>query len=376
MDKTADLDRMKPSSLKTLHVGNSWFQAMQNFAQRLPETLSSTLCALPLAMLLNSNIGTATAQEAGFVVHPENPVLRVGPAGAWDRAFLDPAAMIYHDGNFHSFYAGVPSWPHDLAIGHASSPDGVVWTRSGSDPVLTGAQADFETRSINSNSVIVTDEGQWMLYFSIATHTAFTGSIGRAVAPGPTGPWVIDPEPVLQPGPKGAWDHRGVGNASVVKSDDGYIMYYSGEGETAGEEYTTIHSMIGMAHSHDGKTWTKYNDESTGDSGFAESDPVMRGSDTGNSWAKDSITDPNVQKTNEGWAMVFRGDSKSVGYATSNDGVNWRQPFEGPVLKPRDAGVSELFFVSFVHHNDTDYIYFEGGSYTSANGYLVTRADQ
>ena len=72
--------------------------------------------------------------------------------------------------------------------------------------------------------------------------------------------------------------------------------------------------------------------------------------------------------------MVFRGgDGKQVGYARSEDGLTWEHDLDGPILGPRDAGVTELYFVSFLHHNGTDYVYFEGGSYTGAQGFLATR---
>ena len=357
-----DPSQQRIAVVDNFHINRTLIRSLRRF-----------LYAFPVAALLFGGDAVA-AEEPDFVVHPDNPVLPVGPSGAWDAAFVDPAAVIYQDGTFHSFYAGVPSWPYDLAIGHASSPDGVNWTRSGPDAVLTGSTANFETQSINSNSVIVTDDGQWMLYFTIATHGSFKGSIGRAVAPSPTGPWSIDPEPVLQPGPKGAWDHRGIGNASVVQSDSGYVMYYSGEGMKKGEQFSTVHNMIGLARSKDGVTWTKNNDKSTTDERFRESAPIMQGGETNNNWAKEYVTDPNVQKTADGWAMVFRGgDGKKIGYATSKNGVDWEPAFEGPILEPHHAGVSQLYFVSFIHRDGSDYVYFEGGSYNSANGFLAIR---
>ncbi len=345
-----------------LSTGYRLIHALRRFAL--------ALTAAPL-FLVNS---AATAEESGFVLHRGNPVLPVGPSGAWDSAFIDPAAVIYHDGMYHSFYAAVPTWPYDLAIGHASSPDAVNWTRSGSDPVLVGAAADFESRSINSNSAIITDDGQWVLYFTIATHGAFKGSIGRAVASGPTGPWVVDPEPVLQPGPKGAWDHNGIGNASVLRTDAGYVMYFSGEGVVKGEKFSETHTMVGLARSDDGVAWIKHDDPVTVDGRYRESDPVLRDGEAEDGWMKSYITDPNVQRTADGWAMVFRGgNGKKIGYATSRDGIVWEHAFESPILVPSAAGVSEIYFTSFLHRDGVDYVFFEGGSFTEANGFLATR---
>jgi len=60
----------------------------------------------------------------------------------------------------------------------------------------------------------------------------------------------VDPKPVLEPGSKGSWDEVRVDTPSVVKTDDGYAMYYAGASADG-----VI--MIGMATSSDGITWKK-----------------------------------------------------------------------------------------------------------------------
>ena len=72
--------------------------------------------------------------------------------------------------------------------------------------------------------------------------------------------WFTDDELVLKPDPKGALDSVAIGNASVVPSDSGYMMYYTGVGTYQDGAFSEDRQYIGLAHSTDGKTWTKPRD--------------------------------------------------------------------------------------------------------------------
>ena len=72
------------------------------------------------------------------------------------------------------------------------------------------------------SSAIVLDNGTWVLYL----HTVTEGEIGRSTSASPLGPWAVDVEPILVPGPEGAWDQRRLGWPSVIKDGSEYHMYY------------------------------------------------------------------------------------------------------------------------------------------------------
>ena len=191
---------------------------------------AGALSLLLLPALLWTVVMPSSAAHAGGqgFTFDSRAVVERGSLGAWTSAFIDPGATLFHDGRFHMMYAAVPTWPHPLAIGYSSSEDGVTWKKESPEPILTGADTGLGYESIASNSVVVTDEGQWVLYFSLVyPGNAFVGAIARATAPAPLGPWTTDRAPVLLPGPDGAWDGKYVGNASVVKSAEGYRMYYT-----------------------------------------------------------------------------------------------------------------------------------------------------
>ncbi len=319
------------------------------------------------------------AQEPKFTLYPDNPVITRGTGESWDRGFLDPGTVIYHDGSYHMLYVAIPNWPHPLAIGYAKSENGYDWTKQSSTPVLSPEQTgNLVATSIMSSSALVTEEGEWILYFtSIAEGENFYGNIARASAPNPTGPWQVDPEPVLSPGPEGAWDVISVGDASVVRTDTGYSMYYAGFGTFQNGAFAEKRANIGLATSEDGMTWRKYNDPQTTDALWAASDPVFMIDTNKTSWESFRIVDPNVQKTPEGWLMAYAGSSfdssKAIGLATSEDGITWHRSSDKPLLTPEDVG-AKLYFVTLLSRPDQDFLYFEMGGTSGTDGYLAVRS--
>lgn len=137
--------------------------------------------------------------------YASNPVLTKGGAGTWDSLGLrDPNMMIYDNGrlaleggNLVMYYSGYKyASPHyERAIGRATSPDGINWTKYAGNPVLSHGGA-------------------------------------------------------------GTWDAFGVQYAGVIKRAPGdYIMVYSG----VDNDWSHADSWgIGIATSTDGFAWTKY----------------------------------------------------------------------------------------------------------------------
>lgn len=300
-----------------------------------------------------------------FKFHEGNPILPRGDRPGWDSQFIDPGGMIYHEGMFHMFYNGIDRFPAPVGVGYATSPDGFVWTRQSEEPVMT-AEAMSGSNLLGSNlfvtSTLVEPDGSWVLYFYTLGEAGFTGpgGIGRATAPAPAGPWTIDPDPVLSPGPSGAWDSVQVSGPNVLRADEGYIMYYDASGGGS-------RSMIGMATSPDGIRWEKYNDPATSDPAFAESDPVLLVSDNG--WDSKRLIDPNVILTPDGFEMIYLSTSGSgkfapgefaFGAASSPDGIAWTKSELNPVLSNRDHNWwKQAYLASLLHVEGMYYLYFD-----------------
>jgi predicted GH43/DUF377 family glycosyl hydrolase len=305
---------------------------------------------------------TVYAQDTAslFTLYSDQPVVPHGDKTSdWDYQYTDPGAVIYHDGKFHMFRNGFNGWPASVQIGYLTSDDGLKWTEVSPDPVMFTKDVPYAKVAALASDVVVQDDGTWVMYFytwNTSSGTQADGAIGRATAKDPVGPWTPDAEPILNPGSEGSWDELRVSAPRVVKTDSGYSMYYSGSQKSNG-----IHTRIGMATSTDGITWTKDDDPATTDAMYAESDPIL---DTGDKQA--FVGQPMVQQTPDGWTMIYRAvtapKKMQLGYSTSKDGIHWTYDPKNVIWTPKDIPSSNGFwYTAFVYHDDTYYLYVEGG---------------
>jgi predicted GH43/DUF377 family glycosyl hydrolase len=315
-----------------------------------------------------------------FHSYEGNPVLQQSSNPNWDNQFIDPGGLVYHNGMFHMFYNGINGFPRPVGVGYATSEDGFHWTRQTDEPVLSAealGDTDFLGTNLFVTSALVEPDGRWVLYFYTLGAGGFMGpgEIGRATAPAPTGPWTIDPEPVLRPGPDGAWDEVQVSGPNVLKLQEGYLMYYDGLGNGNA-------SMIGRAMSSDGVQWEKYNDPATNDTAFGESDPVLTVS--GEGWDSKRVLDPNVIQTEDGFEMIYLATSGSgkfapgefaFGAATSPDGIRWTKSALNPLLTNRDhTRWLQAYLASLVYVDGMYFLYFDlvSAGTGGTNVYLAT----
>jgi predicted GH43/DUF377 family glycosyl hydrolase len=304
-------------------------------------------------------------------------VLRNGFEGA--RQFIDPGAVLVHDGVFHMFYNGINSFPAPVGVGYATSTDGLTWERQVEAPIFDRERAGLPSgANLFAGSAVVEDDGTWVLYYYIMEPGGnFEGrqTIGRATAPEPTGPWTPHPEPVLVPGPEGAWDAHQVSSPHVLRIADGYVMYYDGF------RIGTSGSRIGLATSPDGINWTKHDDPATTEARYAESDPVLE--PTTGTFDERRVMDPNVLPTDDGWVMVystgngsakFNGSTFDFGLAASPDGVTWTKVDDAPILRGAEQpGWRAIYLASMVEHEGQYYLYFDVGT-GGTNVHLATYA--
>ena len=142
-----------------------------------------------LSLFLLSSIHLIS--QVNWIKNPE-PVMLPGASGEWDHDFIAPGSVIYYDGAYHMWYAG-GDFVGTVRIGHATSPDGIKWTK-------------------NPNN------------------------------------------PVMDPGPEGAWDENTLFGCKVLLVDTIFHMWYTGNG---GPVLKYENYRIGHATSPDGITWTK-----------------------------------------------------------------------------------------------------------------------
>ena len=298
---------------------------------------------------------TSTTSTTSTTTLPPPPVpftdggsfaLQAGPAD-WESTFIDPGAVVFHDGLWHMFCNGIERWPTHVKVGYATSPDAMRWTKQTDDPVFVTSDIPYAGVSAFMSDAEVLDDGTWAMWFYTVQsgNTFATGEVGRLTAPGPLGPWRADPEPAVGRGPEGSWDSDGVSNPSVLRVGDEWWMWFDanmGDLESAGDR------SIGLATSTDGTAWVKYDDPGTTEPPFADSDPILI-TDPG-AWDERRVYDPGVAATSGGFVMTYftrkPGTSSPLydsGLAFSDDGVHWEKDPGNPFFQSRSQGFTGVF---------------------------------
>lgn len=265
-----------------------------------------------------------------FTLYDGNPVFNRNEGDCWggeDGTIFAP--QVIQDGEtLVLFYTGSCERSGKPAgIGYATSTDGVHWEKYEQNPILAPDGSGYDAMCV-SMGVPLRDGEQWVMYYAgNSTPCAGPGlHIGRATAANLNGPWERSADAVLEAGTAGEWDEGFVMPHAVIKTESGYVMYYSG----GGEFLLPLPRLIGMATSPDGIHWTKYDDPTTTDAAYANSDPIFElqaGGTAGyfSAWAVD------VEYTEQGWEMFYSTNCPDavsacptfIGYASSDDGLHW-----------------------------------------------------
>jgi predicted GH43/DUF377 family glycosyl hydrolase len=292
----------------------------------------------------------------------EIPVIYRGERGEWDQDFTNTGAVFFHEGQFHMFRNGYHQWPSPSQVGYLTSEDGLVWTEVVEDPVFLHEQIPFNVDLALVSSGFVEDDGTWVLYFFMIKNQDpdSPSGVARATADNPLGPWEMTTELILVPGNDGEWDAEQVAAPHVLKTNDGYRMYYHASSVPAGP------MSIGMATSDDGVEWAKYDDPETTDAPFADSDPVfMRESE----WEGAVMADPSVMETPDGWVMFygsyeagFNGGAIGYGIAISEDGIAWERISDEAIIRRTMVGYRQTWYSKMIYHEGTYFVYIEANS--------------
>ena len=315
-----------------------------------------------------------TIEIPHFEFFDEYPIIKRG--AGWDSAAIFPGDVFVHDGILHMFYTGSAGQGKDSSLdttGYAISVDGIEWHRTSDDPI----EFEGETGNILGTSFIGSvyqePDGTWVMFIScwVEGEGMITGMC-QASAQEPAGPWTIDDHPVLLTGPNDAWDGSYIFATDVIKTEQGYYMYYSGI--YGGNRRGIPWQQIGLATSQDGVTWIKYNDPDTNEAEYAESDPVFSTGEE-DEWASNGVYFPAVMHTTDGWVMIFvgagvvgNGMNEKIGIATSEDGIHWAQYEGNPVFSPVSVVANTFIYsVEWVMHDGRQLLYFAlmDGSYTA-----------
>ncbi len=224
---------------------------------------------------------------------PPTPVLDVGQPGAWDSRWCDTPALLNDGTEYKLYYCGDSLSVVFSALGVATSPDGITWTRYPSNPILKrGELLDWDGFWIESPAVL----------YDTATCIYSMWYTGVGYGPGmPSDLWIqigyaysFDGltwykdtlnNPVLKTDSSGSWDDAWVSVPAVRRNNGVYEMWYIGMSTADWQADSTLDTArVGYATSPDGINWTKY----AGNPILTNFDPPV---DTGGPWAPDVLFD-------------------------------------------------------------------------------------
>jgi predicted GH43/DUF377 family glycosyl hydrolase len=174
-----------------------------------------------------TDIGYAISPDGvTWTKYPGNPVLRRGDAGTWDSGSMQPGAVVWDGAAFHMWYAagavpgGAGAWP----TGYATSPDGVTWTKHPGNPVLpVGSAGSWDSGGAVITAVLAEGGSYRAWYWGY--QTVGWSAMGYATSPdGVT--WTKHlGNPVLEPRVS-QWDSE-LGFPSVVSAGGVFHMWYT-----------------------------------------------------------------------------------------------------------------------------------------------------
>ncbi|MBM3216170.1 DUF5011 domain-containing protein [Candidatus Poribacteria bacterium] len=273
-------------------------------ARRLLRGLGRALAVCAIVGFLCHVTAQSAMAQTGWIKNPSNPVVTITP-GDWDGTWISEPCVIFDEGIYKMWYAGNIWGSQAVSIGYATSVDGVTWVKHGRVLSPIGSRyRDWEAQSLHNPSVI-RDGGILKMWYSGHSGTggqmavgyatsadgirwtryggnpviptgAFPGTdeiyVGHVAKTGASltmwyttwghGDWHIryatsndgiswlDGGRIVSRGPDSSWDGGYVGSPSVLQTDGGWELWYTG-GDRTGV------SAVGHAFSADGVTWVK-----------------------------------------------------------------------------------------------------------------------
>lgn len=258
-----------------------------------------------------------------------NPVMtRTEP---WEaRAICEPS-VIHEDGVFKMWYMGCKSSAgHNAALGYATSPDGLAWTKHAGNPILR------DPKEAVIRTTVIKHRGKYYLFASDHQWTKETGVINRWVSQ--DGLIWTDKTTVLRP--TQPWEKH-FHNVHVVVNNGTWKMLYTTDGP------------FGYAHSDDGLNWIKHAQPVL--TGFYGGDPyLIKIGDTFYAW--------HSQLHNGELLIYGRKSTDMIHWQMIGTGpqLGYTQPWERGIGRPEVHWNIHLTDAELIEHDGRVWMYYQG----------------
>ena len=176
---------------------------------------------------------------------PPQIVLSPRKETGWEDDINRPYVVKRADG-YHLWYTGQAkgrSW-----IGYATSPDGVTWKRMSDKPVLSADQPWEKNIAVMCPSVLWDEPAKrWRLWYSGGEQNE-PNAIGYATSPDGLTWTKHASNPIFAPDPQCPWEKHKVTACQVEKRGDGYVMFYIGFRDEAHAQIGLARSHDGITN--------------------------------------------------------------------------------------------------------------------------------
>ncbi|MBD3181463.1 sigma-70 family RNA polymerase sigma factor [Candidatus Poribacteria bacterium] len=240
---------------------------------------------------------------------PINPVMPAGVLGGWDSHDHSSPNVIFDGREFKMWYRAANyalGSESRYRVGYAVSSDGVHWHKYYNNPVLeNGPEGSWDEKGVFYFHVL-RDRNQYHLWY-VGLPSC---NLGYAFSHDGINWTKYSGNPVMKSGEDGGWNNKHIIGCSVLRDSGEYKMWYYEIVENKGKRA----SQISLAFSRDGISWTPYSDNpvlrQTGKYGNGTPHVIFNGVEY-IMWYP--ISDPTIYPASK---LVF---------ATSPDGMTWTQ---------------------------------------------------
>lgn len=161
-------------------------------------------------------------------IHWSDPeiVLEPKPSTGWETDINRPV-VVKRGKTYHLWYTG-QSWNPDFSkIGYATSPDGKAWKRVSEQPVLS-PQLPWEKNTVMCPHVLWDSrKKEYQMWYS-GGEMYEPDAIGYATSPDGLHWTKLPANPVFVPDPNLPWEAHKVTACQVIKTKSWYVMFYIG----------------------------------------------------------------------------------------------------------------------------------------------------
>lgn len=229
--------------------------------------------------------------------HWSKPDIVLGPnkTSGWEDDINRPV-VIKRDALYRMWYTGQANG--HSAIGYATSPDGVAWSRMSDKPLLV-PDHPWEKVALMCPDVIWDQKTKLYRMWYSGGEQEEPDAIGYATSPDGIVWTKRQDNPIFKPDPNIQWERSRVTACQVIQEGSWYLMFYIGFG-------APNHAQIGLARSKDGIT----NWQQLAANPIIRTDPAQ--------WDADACYKPYAIFDGKKWLLWYngrRGSLEQIGVA-------------------------------------------------------------